>query len=144
MENEKASGGMERALDFALVSPAERQPPRNARAELSRAAKGYIESHCAEKFSLKKMAEALFVNECYLIRTFKSETGVTPLAYHNGMRCALARRLLTDSRLSAMQIAERLGFSSASHFAQVFKRFEGVTPIRYRENLFSRRDVGKD
>ena len=41
--------------------------------------------------------------------------------------------LLMMPELSLEQIAATLSFSSQSHFGQVFKRFNGMTPGAYRE-----------
>ena len=41
--------------------------------------------------------------------------------------------LMMMPELSLEQIAATLGFSSQSHFGQVFKRFNGITPGVYRE-----------
>ena len=105
------------------------------RIALAREACAYLDAHCMEKFSLKKLAGALFVNECYLARAFKYVTGHTLLQYHSAMRCKIACRLLEENTLSVSQIGIRLGFSSASHFSQVFKRVVKVTPAEYRESL---------
>ncbi len=45
---------------------------------------------------------------------------------------AEARRLLRETDASIIQIALDLGYSSPSHFAQVFRRAVGVSPRHYR------------
>ena len=45
---------------------------------------------------------------------------------------AEARRLLRETDESIIQIALDLGYSSPSHFAQVFRRQVGVSPRDYR------------
>lgn len=105
------------------------------RIALVREACAYLDTHCMEKFSLKKLADALFVNECYLARAFKYITGQTLLQYHSAMRCKIACSLLAEDTLSVSQIGIRLGFSSASLFSQTFKRVIKVTPTEYRESL---------
>ena len=99
---------------------------------LARAAMAYIEAHSAEKFSLRAMAGALFVNGSYLLRTFKRYAGCTPLVYHHRMRCAVAKELLAGSDKSISEIGEIAGFVSSSHFAHVFGKMEGRTPTEYR------------
>lgn len=66
---------------------------RGSKAELTAAAKSYIQTHYIEKFSLKTIASALYVNENYLLRIFKEMTGETLLAFHNDTRCFAAREL---------------------------------------------------
>lgn len=99
---------------------------------LSNAAKAYIEAHSAEKFSLRAIAEALFVNGSYLLRVFKANTGHTLLAYHNSVRCERAKRLLMNEAMPISQIGDEVGFASSAHFSHVFKKVVGVTPSEYR------------
>ena len=100
--------------------------------DLSRAAQDYIEAHSAERFSLREMASALFVNDSYLLRTFRQQTGMTPLAYHHHIRCARAKELLARTDRSISEIGEAVGFVSSSHFAHIFRKTEGCTPSEYR------------
>ena len=99
---------------------------------LSEAAKKYIEEHSAEKYSMERMAGALFVNGCYLLRSFKAQEGVTPLYYHHKIRCDNAKKLLSRTDLSITEVGEQVGFVSSSHFAHIFKKMEGCTPSEYR------------
>ncbi len=107
----------------------EKQPEEK---DLSQAARAYIEAHSAEKFSLKEMAGALFVNGSYLLRTFKRRTGMTPLSYHHRVRCQKAKELLVRTDQTISQIGEAVGFVSSSHFTHIFRRTEGCTPSEYR------------
>ena len=100
--------------------------------DLSQAARAYIEAHSAEKFSLKEMAGALFVNGSYLLRVFKRRTGMTPLSYHHRVRCQKAKELLVRTDRTISQIGEAVGFVSSSHFTHIFRQTEGCTPSEYR------------
>ena len=100
---------------------------------LSKAAQNYIETHSAEKFSLQAVADALFVNASYLLRTFKRYTGTTPLIYHHMVRCAKAKDLLVNTDQSITEVGEAAGFVSSSHFSHIFKETEGCTPSEYRK-----------
>lgn len=108
-------------------------PKKRASGEkLTQAAMTYIDAHSAEKFSLQAVASALFVNGSYLLRTFKSHTGSTLLAYHNAVRCEKAKVLLLDPAKSISQAGEEVGFVSSSHFSHIFKKVTGLTPTEYR------------
>ena len=102
---------------------------------LAQTATGYIEAHYKEKFSLQKMAGALYVNGSYLLRAFRKSTGFTPLAYHNHIRCRRAMELLADPGMSVSQIGEAVGFVSAAHFSHVFKKEAGCTPTEFRLSI---------
>ena len=99
---------------------------------LAQAAQNYIETHSRERFSLEKMAGALYVNGSYLLRTFKRYTNMTPLSYHHLIRCGKAKELLLQTDQSISEIGEAVGFVSSSHFTHVFRKMEGCTPSEYR------------
>ena len=105
----------------------------NSGEQLVQAAKAYITAHSTEKFSLQAIADALYVNKCYLLRQFKAHTGCTLLKYHNQVRCEQAKQMLADTALSISEIGEAVGFVSSSHFTHVFKKTAGVTPTEYRD-----------
>ena len=105
---------------------------KGSSAALADAARHYIETHSADKFSLQAVADALFVNGSYLLRAFRAYTGHTLLWYHNHIRCEKAKELLVDFDLSISKIGEEVGFVSSAHFAHVFKKMTGVTPTEYR------------
>ena len=88
---------------------------------LVKAAARYIEIHSAEKFSLRALSEALFVNGSYLLRLFRSRTGQT-----------LLQALLRDTGLSISEVGEAVGFVSSAHFSHVFKKTTGMTPTEFR------------
>lgn len=48
-------------------------------------------------------------------------------------RSAAAKSMLRNTDLSISEIAEAIGFSSAEHFSTVFKRYNQVTPKKYRD-----------
>lgn len=47
----------------------------------------------------------------------------------------MAQRLLSEGRLTLAEIADALGFSSASSFHRAFKRWTGLTPLDWRDSL---------
>lgn len=100
---------------------------------LSEAAQAYMEAHSEERFSLERMAKALYVNGNYLLRTFKRYTGMTPLSYHHQLRCAKAKALLARTDLSISEVGEAAGFVSSSHFSHIFRKTVGCPPSEYRK-----------
>ena len=109
-----------------------KEPRKDRGAQLIQAAKAYITAHSREKFSLQAVADALYVNKCYLLRQFRACTGGTLLGYHNQVRCEQAKQMLADTALSISEVGETVGFVSSAHFAHVFKKIVGMTPTEYR------------
>ena len=58
-------------------------------------------------------------------------SGVPPMEYLLAWRMALAKDLLGRGELALAEIAERIGYGSASSFSTAFSRYVGVPPSRY-------------
>lgn len=117
-----------------------RQPEwQNARAELAENAGKAIRANYQEDFSLPGLANDLFVNECYLARTFKTITGYTPLEYHNYVRCDISREMLKNPQLKISYISDAVGYNSASYYIRCFRKFFFCTPSDWRKQHFDKK-----
>jgi two-component system, response regulator YesN len=67
-----------------------------------------------------------------IFEMFKAGTGMTPNDYLLRCRVRNARNLLADPERPITEIALETGFSSSQYFSQVFKKYTGMTPSRYR------------
>lgn len=74
--------------------------------------------------------EAALSRSAFFAR-FSRIVGLPPMEYLLAWRMALAKRLLCDRELGVDQIAERVGYSSASTFSVAFGRYTGSSPARY-------------
>jgi AraC family transcriptional regulator len=62
----------------------------------------------------------------------KRATGLSPSQYFIRLRMIRARLLLLETRRSIIDVGLEVGYSSPSHFSQVFRREVGVTPSEFR------------
>lgn len=92
----------------------------------------WIERHLGEESSLEELAARAGLSKFHFHRLFKEATGVSPAKFQLNARVEAARRLLRETKRPVIEIALDLGFSSPSHFAQVFRRETRMTPIEYR------------
>ncbi len=83
---------------------------------------------------IKRIAKGLNMSKQTLYRKLKGE-GVVFQKLVEQVRFDKARQLLAQSRLSASEIAFHLGFSELSAFSRAFKRWSGLSPKAYREQL---------
>ena len=67
-----------------------------------------------------------------VIRGFRKYTGETVVSYLTRAKMDSAKRLLTSTDLTVLDIAGRLGYSSVSHFNRLFHAATGVCPQQYR------------
>ena len=100
------------------------------------ASKEYIYSHIKERITIEDLADSLGVSASYLSRLFKKETGISVSAYIRRQKIEMAKNLLQYSDYSVIEIANRLSFSSQSHFIQQFREVVGMTPRKYRDKHY--------
>ena len=93
---------------------------------------------CADNRPMEEIADALNVSYSNLRRTFRVNTGMSMKDYQTEMRVQKAKDLLDNTDLSIKGIAAQLGYSSAFHFSNQFKKIVGRPPIEWR----ARTDVG--
>lgn len=86
----------------------------------------------ARDWSVETLAALAFTSPRNLSRLFNEQTGMSVTDYVNRMRIALAREMVTASRLDMESIAARAGFSSARQFRRVWSRFNGAPPAALR------------
>lgn len=94
------------------------------------AARDYLESHLAEKISLRDLAQVSHLSQFRLVRMFRDELGMPPHAYQIQVRVRVARRMLANGTPIA-NVAVQTGFFDQAHFTRVFKKYTGVTPSHF-------------
>ena len=68
----------------------------------------------------------------HVSRSFRRYFGQTPSSWVNGMRVALAARMLVDTDDSIPDVALACGIDDLSHFYRLFRQTHGISPMRYR------------
>ncbi len=92
----------------------------------------WIEAHLDAEFDLEELAAKADLSKFHFHRLFKQATGVSPAKFQLNARMNEARRRLRETKQSVIALGLDIGFSSPSHFAQVFRRETGMTPSEYR------------
>ena len=62
--------------------------------------------------------------------------GETFTDYVNRRKVEWAKQKLRNSAESVSSIAFELGYVDTSYFIKVFKKFEGITPLAYRQQRY--------
>ena len=92
----------------------------------------YIQSHLNQRLSIGTLASQVGYSENYLSKKFKSEMGINIVEYINRQKIEYAKKLLTTDELAISDIADEIGYSSQSYFAEQFRRFTGMSPGQFR------------
>lgn len=83
----------------------------------------------------KALAQTLGMSYSYFSRSFKAVMGMGFNEYVGFVRINEAKRLLCTQGTDIAALAERLGYSSASHFINAFRKATGISPGQYKKTL---------
>ncbi|WBW49539.1 AraC family transcriptional regulator [Peptoniphilus equinus] len=94
----------------------------------------YIHKYYMYPINLDKIAYVSGYNKSYFSRLFKEKMGISFVDYLNGVRLENAKRMLRETKLSVLEICEKVGYQNLSYFSVSFKRIVGMTPSAYRKS----------
>jgi two-component system response regulator YesN len=92
----------------------------------------YIHDHYQEELSIEWFAGRLNMSVSHFSRTFKEVVGEKYVEYVTKHRLAIAKAYLCDTDMKIEEIAERVGYLGSNAFIRTFRKYEGVTPGKYR------------
>lgn len=96
--------------------------------------RSFVSDHFREyNLSISSIAEHFNLVPSYLSRLYKDQSGESLLDTINRTRIQEAKRLLKDPDQSISDITHAVGYLHSNTFIRIFKRFEGVTPGRFRD-----------
>ncbi|HJU38859.1 MAG TPA: helix-turn-helix domain-containing protein, partial [Tahibacter sp.] len=79
-------------------------------------------------WTLAELARVASTSARHLSRLFNEHAGMGIPAYVNGLRVALARELIGETRLDMERVAERSGFASARQLRRAWRRSYATPP----------------
>lgn len=83
-------------------------------------------------WQLADLADVACTSTRHLSRLFAEHAGCSPLEYVQLIRFAVAKELVTQTRLDLGRVAKRAGFHSAQHLRRVWLRREAQPPSEFR------------
>ena len=98
-------------------------------------AKAYIDRNFCRELTLEEVSREVHVSPYYFSKLFKEQTGENFINYLTLKRIETAKQLLRDGRLNVKNICSEVGYNDPNYFSRLFKRFEGVTPTEFREQV---------
>ena len=98
-------------------------------------AKSYIEKHFSEKVYIEDVAKRCNMSTSTFSKLFKKEHGQGFSEYLTRYRINQARKLFATSSASVTDVAYAVGFHDHSYFTRIFKRYVGIPPSEYCNNI---------
>jgi transcriptional regulator GlxA family with amidase domain len=87
-------------------------------------------------WTVAQLAKEAALSRSTFFERFSRAVGVAPMEYLLAWRMALAKNMLRQQEGGIAEVAQRVGYSSASTFSVAFTRHVGQPPTRYvREQL---------
>ena len=121
---------LELLMDVISASNAHTVPPDEERlASLMR----IMQAHPEGAYTVDHLARQAGMAPTYFITRFRELAGLPPRQFLLDCRMKRARALLKETDNPVTDIAMQLGFCSSQHFASLFKRHTGITPLACRK-----------
>ncbi len=95
----------------------------------------YIHEHFCEQIDVDAVAHYSGYSKYYFCRRFKEITGCTVNTYINMQRATYAKELLSELNMNISEVASECGFNNIPYFAQIFRRYVGVSPSEFKKRM---------
>lgn len=89
----------------------------------------------AYPWTIKELADRTALSRSAFFERFSRGVGLPPMEYLLAWRMALAKNLLRQKKFALAEIAEKIGYGSASSFSTAFNRYVGIPPSTYPSDL---------
>ena len=93
---------------------------------------GYVQKNYPDRILLKDISSAGNCCKTKCTALFQDYLNTSPMVYLNRYRLEKAVFLLRNTALSVTEIAYACGFSNASYFCELFHKYYGTTPGKFR------------
>jgi AraC family transcriptional regulator len=91
----------------------------------------HMATNALRDLSLDELVQITGLSRAQFFRAFQRSTGYTPARYVQQLRMRHAAALLEEGR-TISDVANILGYGNGSHFAAVFRRYNGTNPSDWR------------
>lgn len=130
---------LERLLELLLIEALRSMPICNACPGVMRgladerlaAAIRKMHANPAQSWTVAQLAKTAALSRSSFFVRFRDAVGVAPMVYLLTWRMALAKNLLRGKNMAVADVAERVGYRSASAFSVAFTRYVGQSPTGF-------------
>lgn len=96
----------------------------------------YIDKQLDRRITVATLADLMCITPDHFSKVFKRIMGMPPCEYIQMKRIERAQTLLLISRMSIIEIAEKVGISNLSQFSRLFSKMVHCSPREYRLKQF--------
>ena len=97
----------------------------------------YLEEHFTDsEISQQQLADNFQISVYTLSKMFNNQIGIGFSEYLNSKRIEYAKELLSTTDTPVKKIAMMVGIPNDNYFSKTFKKYTGLSPISYREEMY--------
>ena len=134
MNSFKDTDSLRKAVSFMLDAIDNIQKNSGEKSDVEKA-KSFIANNISNPITVQDVADYVNLSAGYFTKVFKRATGQNIKEFIALSKISAAKEMLEHSNISISMIALELGYSYFSHFTQVFKKYEHITPSEYRNKF---------
>jgi len=97
--------------------------------------KKLLYSHIRTEHRVSAYASLLHVTPNHLNKVVKHVTGKSPAKWIGETLMLEAKVLLYQTNRPVSDVASEIGIGDQSYFSRMFKKYEGLTPVQFRERI---------
>lgn len=95
----------------------------------------FIRQNLQTPLTVEQLSKKACMSQTHFFRSFKNETGISPIDFINVERIKLAKNMLANPAKSVTDVCYASGFNNLSYFTKIFKRATNLTPSEYRQKM---------
>lgn len=93
----------------------------------------YMDEHYSFNITLQTLSTIACMSESKMKKLFKSVYNMSITEYIQRKRISVAEHMLIQTDLTIAEISRIVGYSNPSRLIEIFKRYYGFTPSKYRK-----------
>ena len=96
-------------------------------------AEQFIGENLQKELTILDISKGTNISKSVLYKNFRISFDCTVKEYINRKRVEKSEDLLVNTDLSVEEISQMVGFSSASYYSKIFRKYKGVSPLKLRK-----------
>lgn len=95
----------------------------------------YLNQNLDKSLNSKDIAKTFNYSPSYIFTLFKKRTGYSLIHFFNLKKIQKACEYINYTELSIKEVSFKLGFQDPLYFSRIFKKYMGVSPKAYRQEI---------